>query len=95
MSRKPSHARHRADTTAKALTAEAQRLGLTVVTLGGTIHAAICYGSVVRLVEFKSADGGLQPSQAALVAKGVPIVFISTPQQIEALAADLKREALR
>ena len=83
MSRKPSFARHRADTTAKALTAEAQRLGLGVAQAGSP-----CW---------KNPESGhtLTDAQIKLVAKGFPVRFVGTVAQLEALAADLKREALR
>ena len=92
---KPSYARHRPDTTAKALAAEAKRLGVDVEHLGGTIDAILFLGRVVRLVEWKSAGGDLQPSQAKLIARGCPIYFVSTVEQTQALVADMRREALR
>lgn len=92
---KPSYARHRVDATAKALTAEAKRLGVDVATVGGAIDAVLWLGTTVRLVDWKSPDGGLTPSQQKLVAGGAPVVFVSTVQQLEALVALMKREALR
>ena len=90
---KPSYARHRADTTSKALTAEAKRLGVDVELLGGTVDAVLFLGRVTRLVDFKSPKGELQPSQAKLIARGCPVHFVSTVDQLAALVADMKREA--
>lgn len=97
MSRKPSFARHRADTTAKALTAEAQRLGLGVAQAGSPCDALVWYGRVLVAVDWKSPDSGhtLTDAQIKLVSKGFPVRFVGTVAQVEALAADLKREALR
>ena len=95
MSRKPAHYRHRADTTAKALTAHAKACGLWTMTLGGAIDAAWGVGKYVALVDLKTPGGALTPTQARLVAAGVPIHFISTPEQVEQLASDMKREATR
>lgn len=90
---KPSYARHRTDTTAKALTAEAKRLGVDVEPLGGTLDAVLFLGRVTRLVDFKTPGGELQPSQAKLVARGCPVHFVSTVDQLAVLVADMKREA--
>lgn len=95
MSRKPVTARHKSDTTAKALAAHAESLGVSVETLGGTIDAALWLGHVVRLVDWKSTHGALTPSQAKLVAKGCPVAFIATPAQLELLVAGMRREAMR
>lgn len=95
MSRKPAHYRHRADTTAKALGAHAKSCGLWVLNLGGAVDAAWGVGEWVALVDYKSPGGELTPTQARLVAAGVPIHFVSTTEQVEALAAKMKREALR
>lgn len=97
MSRKPSFARHRADVTAKALKAEAQRLGLGVADCGSPCDVLVWVGSTVVAVDFKNPDSGhtLTDAQIKLVAKGFPMRFVGTPAQLEALAAELKREALR
>jgi len=91
---RPVYAGKRVDATAKALTAYARSIGLGVEPLGGTIDAAVWFGPVVRLVDWKSPDGDLQPSQTKLIARGAPLVFISTTSQLDMLAAAMKREAL-
>lgn len=93
MSRKPAHARHRVDTTSKALTAEAKRLGVDVEPLGGTVDALLFIGRVIRLVEWKSESGTLQPSQIKLVARGCPVHFVSSVEQLHLLVKDMRREA--
>jgi len=90
---KPAYARHRADTTSKALTAEAKRLGVDVEPLGGTIDAVLFLGRVTRLVDWKTPGGELQASQAKLVARGCPVTFVSTVDQLRLLVSDMKREA--
>jgi hypothetical protein len=93
---KPVTARHRTDTTAKALTAYAKSLHVGVQELGGVIDVALFYGTrVVRLVDFKSDGGKLTDSQSKLVAKGVPVHFIRDPHQLDALVAEMKAEAHR
>ena len=92
---KPAWSRHRPDGTAKALTADCKRLGLECASLGGAIDAVVWYGPVVRLIDWKAAGGELTDSQSKLVARGLPIRFVSTVPQLEALAAEMKREATR
>lgn len=90
---KPANSRHRTDTTAAALRSEAKRLGVEYADLGGTIDGVIWLGPVTRLVDFKSATGGLTGSQAKLVARGLPIAFVSSVGQLEALVSAMKRES--
>lgn len=92
---KPSWARHRPDTTAKALAAEAKRLGVEVAPVGGAIDYVLWLGQVVRLVDAKSEGGELTDSQAKLVARGCPISFVTTVEQMRVLVASMKREASR
>jgi hypothetical protein len=49
----------------------------------------------VRLVDWKGAGTPLTPSQAKLVASGAPIKFVGDVPQLQALAAEMRREALR
>lgn len=93
---KPSHYRHRADTTSKALTAYARSLGLGVEMLGGSVDCVIWYGGIVRLVDWKTPNkAALTEGQGKLLARGCPISFVSTTEQIDLLAHDMKREATR
>ena len=92
---KPASARHRIDITAKALSAEAKRLGVGYEPLGGAVDGLLWLGAITRLVDWKSPGGALTDSQAKLVARGVPIHFVSDVGQLEALVAAMKREAMR
>jgi hypothetical protein len=91
---KPASARHRTDTTAKLLTAEAKRLGLGVLPLGGVVDVALYLGPRVVLVDFKTpGSGALTEGQGRAIAAGCPIHFVSTVEQLTLLAADMRRAA--
>ena len=90
---KPASARHRTDTTSRALMAEAQRLGVSIAPLGGAVDAICWIGNVARLVDFKTPGKTITDSQARLVANGCPLFFISTVDQMQALVAGMKKEA--
>jgi hypothetical protein len=92
---RPPYAARRVDATAKALTAEAKRLGCGVAPLGGAVDAVLWLGPITRLVDFKSPGGTLTASQTKLVQSGAPIVFVATVAQLEAVVAQMRREALR
>lgn len=82
----------RVDTTQRDLTLYMRdTLGLGVELLGGTIDAVVWLGSCVRLVDFKSLGGELQPSQSKLVARGCPVLFVSTTRQADILAAEMRK----
>lgn len=73
--------------------AYARSLGLGVEPLGGAIDVVIWYGSAVRLADFKTpGKAALTDSQGKLIARGCPIAFLSTPAQIDLLAAEMKRQ---
>ena len=92
---KPSWARHRPDTTAKALEAEAKRLGVECAPLGGAVDAILWLGPVTRLVDWKTPGKSITDSQGKLVARGLPIAFVSTVEQLQAVVAEMRREATR
>ena len=79
----------RVDATAKALRAYAESLGFGVVVLNGVVDSLLVWGSTVLIVDWKSKGGTLTPDQGKLVARGVPIRFISSPEQLDALKAEL------
>lgn len=81
----------RVDTTQRDLTAYLRERGIGVELLGGTVDAVVWLGRHVRLVDFKSLGGELQPSQAKLLAKGCPVEFVSTPQQCDVLIAEMRK----
>lgn len=93
---KPTYAGKRVDATAKALTAHAKALGLGVVTLGGVVDAVLYLHTVVRIVDWKTpGEAALTEGQGKLIAQGCPVHFIGTPEALELLAAEMRREALR
>jgi hypothetical protein len=93
---KPATSRHRVDSTAKALASEATSLGVGVVHLGGAIDAALFLGTVVRLVDWKAPAGGrLTDSQAKLLARGCPLLFVTTVDQLQVIVQGMKRDAHR
>lgn len=79
----------RIDNTATALIAYAKSIGFDYGVINGDIDGYLWLGRRVVLVDWKSKGGELTPTQARLVAKGAPIHFISTPEQLEVLKSDL------
>jgi hypothetical protein len=57
--------------------------------LNGVVDCLLVLGSTVVVVDWKSPGGQLTPDQGRLVARGVPIKFISQPTQLDALRAEL------
>lgn len=91
---RPANSRHRTDGTAKALAAHAKALGVGYEPLGGAVDGLLFLGHVLRLVDWKTpGKAALTPSQGRLLARGCAIAFVSTPQQLEALVHDMKRQA--
>ena len=80
----------RVDNTAKALRAYAESLGFVVVPINGVIDCLLVWGDTVRVVDWKSKGGTLTPDQIKLVAKGVPVRFVSTPEQVQALKDEVR-----
>ena len=79
----------RVDNTAKVLRKYAEDIGFTVVALNGIVDCLLVLGSTVVVVDWKSTGGTLTPDQGKLVARGVPIKFISQPAQLDALKVEL------
>jgi hypothetical protein len=93
---RPVYAARRVDTASKLLVKAARQLGVDVEPSGGAVDAFLWLGSVVRLVDWKSpGKADLTPSQAKLIARGCPLHFVSTVEQLQALIAGMKREAGR
>ena len=59
----------------------------------GALHqtAALALGQQIAAVEWKSKGGTLTPTQQRLIAKGFPVRFVGTPEQIDALRSELMR----
>ena len=83
----------RIDNTAKALIAYAESLGFVYLPINGTVDGVLAWGQTTTVVDWKSKGGELTPAQAKLVAKGFPVRFISKPEQLDALRAELMRAA--
>jgi ATP-dependent exoDNAse (exonuclease V) beta subunit len=81
----------RVDTSSKALRAYAESLGFLVIVLNGVIDCLLVWGSRVLMVDWKSKGGLLTSDQAKLVARGAPIKFISTPEQLDALKREVSQ----
>jgi ATP-dependent exoDNAse (exonuclease V) beta subunit len=81
----------RIDNTAKALRAHAEALGFVVVPINGVIDCLLCWGTRTLVVDWKSKGGTLTADQIKLVTKGVPVHFVSVPEQLEALKAEITR----
>jgi ATP-dependent exoDNAse (exonuclease V) beta subunit len=76
---------HRADLTAKALIAEAQKRGANFLPHDGSIDGTLEYRGKYYLVDWKSKGATLTERQSKLVAKGWKIEFISTVDQLQHL----------
>jgi hypothetical protein len=82
----PGRKAARVDSTAKTLRAYAESKGFQVVVINGVIDCLLVWGGVrVFIVDWKSKGGTLTDDQVKLVAKGIPIRFITTPEQVDAL----------
>ena len=82
---------NRSDTGSKELIAYAKSLGFDYEHMGGSIDGALSWGDRAVLVEWKSKNGTLTPSQQRMVARGFPVTFISKPEQIDQLRDELQR----
>jgi hypothetical protein len=82
-------ATHRTDEGSKALIAYAESLGFVHENIGGTIDSLLALGQIVVAVDWKAKGGTLTDKQSKLVARGFPVRFISTPDQLVALKAEV------
>ena len=80
----------RIDNTAKELRAYAESIGFVVLPINGVVDCVLQYGSQQAITDWKSKGGTLTDAQAKLVAKGLRIAFVSTPDQLDALKAELR-----
>jgi hypothetical protein len=81
----------RVDNTAKTLRAYAESLGFVVIPINGVIDCLLVWGSQTLIVDWKSKGGTLTPDQIKLVAKGVPVRFLSRPEQLDALKVEVSK----
>ena len=71
--------------------AYAKQLGFEYEPVNGTFDGVLFWGQTAVCVDFKSKGGTLTPTQQRMVARGLPIFYVSRPEQIEALKAELMR----
>jgi hypothetical protein len=83
---------NRQDNGSKALLKYAEDLGFVSHCEGGAIDAYLAWGQQIVAVEWKSPGGTLTPKQGRILARGFPIRFISKPEQLDQLRAELMRE---
>lgn len=83
---------NRKDTGSKALQNYAMSLGFVLHSDGGAIDDYLAFGQSITAVEWKAPGGTLTPSQQKIIAKGFPVRFISKPEQLDALRAELMRQ---
>ena len=86
-------ATHRTDNSSKVLIAFAESLGFVYENIGGTLDGLLAWGERIVAVDWKSKGGTLTPKQAKLVARGFPVRFLSTPEQIQVLKDELRGRA--
>ena len=80
------------DSTAPALIAYAKSLGFDYLPINGVVDGVLALsGNRAVVVDWKSPGGDLTPAQSKLVARGFPCKFVSRPEQLDALKAELSR----
>lgn len=84
-------ATHRTDNGSKELVAYAESLGFVYCAIEGVIDGLLALGQTVIVVDWKSQGGTLTARQQRLVASGFPVRFISRPEQLDALKAEITK----
>ena len=82
---------NRSDAGSKELIAYAKSIGFDYEHMGGSIDGVLVWGDRPVLVEWKSKGGTLTPSQQRLIARGFPVRYVSRPEQLDALRAELMK----
>ena len=75
----------RVDATAKDLVKAAKQMGADYLPLNSVVDGLLLYRSRVLVVDWKSKGGTLTEDQARLSARGWPIHYISTVEQLQAV----------
>ena len=84
------------DTSSKPLVAHLKTQGIGYAHVGGAFDGLAFLLEVAFPVEWKTpGKETLTPAQLRLIAKGCPVKFLSTPEQVEALANKMKAMAAR
>jgi hypothetical protein len=81
----------RIDDTARMLTAYAKSIGFDYETVNATFDGVLVWGQTAICVDWKSEKATLTPTQQRMVARGFPVRFISRPEQLDALKAEITR----
>lgn len=79
----------RVDKTSQPLIAYAKSVGFDYEPANATFDGVLALGTLAICVDWKSPGGLLTPSQQRMVARGFPVRFLSRPEQIDALRAEL------
>lgn len=81
---------NRVDESEKPLVAYAQSIGFGYAKNGGDWDGDLFLGRDVVPVDWKTPEKGtVKPKQLKLLASGFPLRFISKPEQLDALKAEL------
>lgn len=83
---------NRIDNTAKTLIAYAKSLGFDYEPVNGSFDGVLVWGQAATLIDWKSVGGTLTPKQQKMVARGFPVRYVSKPEQLDALRAELMRQ---
>lgn len=84
---------HRTDNGSKALIKYAESIGFVYCAVEGVIDGVLALGQQTVAIDWKSKGGTLTTNQQRLIAKGFPLRFLSKPEQLDALKAELLRGA--
>lgn len=82
---------NRRDNGSKELEAYAKKLGFGVAHIGGDWDCDLYLGRIVVPVDWKSRTAAMTPKQQKLILAGFPLRFISEPQQLEQLKAEVTK----
>ena len=83
---------NRVDETEKSLVAYAKSIGFGYAKCGLDWDGDLFWGQTVIPVDWKSPDKGtVKPKQLKLLAAGFPLRFLSRPEQLDQLKAEMTR----
>lgn len=82
---------NRVDATSKSLIAYAESLGFVYCPVNGAVDGLLAWGQAVTAIDWKSPGGTLTPTQQRLIARGFPVRFLSRPEQLDQLRAELQK----
>ena len=82
---------NRTDNGSKELIKYAKGLGFGYAAIGGAWDGDLYWGRLVVPVDWKSSTAPMTPSQQKLILAGFPLRFVSKPEQLDQLKAELSR----